>query len=130
MRCALNYRVLNLAANTFNDARTSYRLKSIGGYSAAKLRRSQDLIDMHIKPEKNPLMQTIMQTQGFMLPDAQEGKNFPVLNMLNMKYAVVSLQNGQQVPVQNPYAMGYRCALPCSTSGVRSTMTRPTREEG
>ena len=103
---SLNYRVLNLAANTFNDARTSYRLKSIGGYSAAKLRRYQDLIDMHIKPEKNPLMQTIMQTQGFMLPDAQEGKNFPVLNMLNMKYAVVSLQNGQQVPVQNPYAMG------------------------
>ena len=103
---SLNYRVLNLATNTFNDARTSYRLKSIGGYSAAKLRRYQDLIDMHISQEMNPLMQTIMQTQGFMLPDAQEGKNFPVLNMLNMKYAVVSLQNGQQVPVQNPYAMG------------------------
>ena len=103
---SLNYRVLNLATNTFNDARTSYRLKSIGGYSAAKLRRYQDLIDMHISREMNPLMQTIMQTQGFMLPDAQEGKNFPVLNMLNMKYAVVSLQNGQQVPVQNPYAMG------------------------
>ena len=101
-----NFRVLNLATNTFNDARTSYRLKSIGGYSAAKLRRYQDLIDMHISKEMNPLMQTIMQTQGFMLPDAQEGKNFPVLNMLNMKYAVVSLQNNNQVPLQNPYAMG------------------------
>lgn len=103
---SLNYRVLNLAANTFNDARTSYRLKSIGGYSAAKLRRYQDLIDMHISKEMNPLMQTIMQTQGFMLPDTQEGKNFPILNMLNMKYAVVPLQNGSQTPVQNPYAMG------------------------
>ena len=103
---SLNYRVLNLATNTFNDARTSYRLKSIGGYSAAKLRRYQDLIDMHISKEMNPLMQTIMQTQGFMLPDAQEGKNFPVLNMLNMKYTVVSLQNNNQVPLQNPYAMG------------------------
>ena len=103
---SLNYRVLNLATNTFNDARTSYRLKSIGGYSAAKLRRYQDLIDMHISQEMNPLMQTIMQTQGFMLPDAQEGKNFPVLNMLNMKYAVVSLQNNNQIPLQNPYAMG------------------------
>lgn len=101
-----NFRVLNLATNTFNDARTSYRLKSIGGYSAAKLRRYQDLIDMHISQEMNPLMQTIMQTQGFMLPDSQEGKNFPVLNMLNMKYAVVPLQNGSQTPVQNPYAMG------------------------
>ena len=101
-----NFRVLNLATNTFNDARTSYRLKSIGGYSAAKLRRYQDLIDEHISKEMNPLMQTIMQTQGFMLPDANEGKDFPVLNMLNMKYAVVPLQGGQQIPIQNPYAMG------------------------
>ena len=98
-----NFRVLNLATNTFNDARTSYRLKSIGGYSAAKLRRYQDLIDEHISKEMNPLMQTIMQTQGFMLPDANEGKDFPVLNM---KYAVVPLQGGQQIPIQNPYAMG------------------------
>jgi hypothetical protein len=100
------YRVLNLATNTFNDARTSYRLKSIGGYSAAKLRRYQDLIDEHISKEMNPLMQTIMQTQGFLQPDENEGKDFPVLNMLNMKYAVVPLQGGQQVPIQNPYAMG------------------------
>ena len=100
------YRVLNLATNTFNDARTSYRLKSIGGYSAAKLRRYQDLIDEHISREMNPLMQTVMRTQGFMLPDENVGKDFPVLNMLNMKYAVMPLQGGQQVPVMNPYAMG------------------------
>jgi hypothetical protein len=81
-------------------------LKSIGGYSAAKLRRYQDLIDEHISKEMNPLMQTIMQTQGFMLPDANEGKDFPVLNMLNMKYAVVPTQGSRQVPVMNPYAMG------------------------
>ena len=101
-----NFRVLNLATNTFNDARTSYRLKSIGGYSAAKLRRYQDLIDEHISQEMNPLMQTIMQTQGFMLPDENEGKDFPVLNMLNMKYVIVPLQGGKNAPVQNPYAVG------------------------
>ena len=101
-----NFRVLNLATNTFNDARTSYRLKSIGGYSAAKLRRYQDLIDEHISQEMNPLMQTIMQTQGFMLPDKNEGKDFPVLNMLNMKYVIVPLQGGKNAPVQNPYAVG------------------------
>ena len=100
------YRVLNLATNTFNDARTSYRLKSIGGYSAAKLRRYQDLIDEHISQEMNPLMQTVMRTQGFMLPDENAGKDFPVLNMLNTKYAVVPLQGGKNAPVQNPYAMG------------------------
>ena len=100
------YRVLNLATNTFNDARTSYRLKSIGGYSAAKLRRYQDLIDEHITREMNPLLETVMRTQGFMLPDENAGKDFPVLNMLNMKYAVVPLQGGNQAPVKNPYAMG------------------------
>ena len=101
-----NFRVLNLATNTFNDARTSYRLKSIGGYSAAKLRRYQDLIDEHISEEMNPLMQTVMRTQGFMLPDENAGSDFPVLNMLNMKYAIVPAQGSRQVPVMNPYAMG------------------------
>ena len=100
-----HFRVLNLSTNTFNEARTSYYLKSIGGYSAAKLRRYQDLIDVHIAPEMNPLMQAIMQTNGFMLP-CNGDSIFPVLNMLNMKYAIVPLQNGSQMPVQNPYAMG------------------------
>ena len=100
------YRVLNLATNTFNDARTSYRLNSIGGYHAAKLRRYQDLIDEHISREMNPFLQAVMRTQGFMLPDENAGKDFAVLNMLNMKYAVVSTQGSRQVPVMNPYAMG------------------------
>jgi hypothetical protein len=100
------YRVLNLATNTFNDARTSYRLNSIGGYHAAKLRRYQDLIDEHISREMNPFLQAVMRTQGFMLPDENAGKDFAVLNMLNMKYAVVPTQGSRQVPVMNPYAMG------------------------
>lgn len=101
-----HFRVLNLTTNTFNEARTSYYLKSIGGYHAAKLRRYQDMIDNHIAPEMNPLMQVIMQTQGFSLPDSAKGNDFPVLNMLNMKYAIVPLQNGEQIAVNNPYAMG------------------------
>ena len=103
---ALDFRTLNLATNTFNDSRTSYRLKSIGGYSAAKLRRYQDMIDRHIMPEMNPLLQTIMRTGAFQMPDEKEGSDFRVLNMLNMRYAVVPLQGGQQLAVRNPYAMG------------------------
>ncbi|MBQ0090002.1 MAG: YfhO family protein, partial [Prevotellaceae bacterium] len=78
-----HYRVLNLTANTFNDARTSYYLKSIGGYSAAKLRRYQDLIDEHISK-----------------------MHMPVLNMLNAKYIISKGQNGQPFPYLNPDALG------------------------
>ena len=75
---SLDYRVLNLNTNTFNDSRTSYRLKSIGGYHAAKLRRYQDLIDEHISK-----------------------MNWSVLNMLNTKYIVT-----RQGVIPNPDAMG------------------------
>ena len=75
---SLDYRVLNLSTNTFNDARTSYRLKSIGGYSAVKLRRYQDLIDEHISK-----------------------MNWSVLNMLNTKYIVT-----QRGVIPNPDAFG------------------------
>ena len=75
---SLDYRVLNLNTNTFNDARTSYRLKSIGGYSAVKLRRYQDIIDEHISK-----------------------MNWNVINMLNTKYIIT-----RQGVYPNPDAMG------------------------
>lgn len=66
-----DYRVLNLAVNTYNDSKPSAFHHQIGGYSAAKLSRYQNLIDFylsrHIKPE--------------------------VLAMLNTRYVV--MQNGQ-----------------------------------
>lgn len=100
------YRVLNLSTNTFNEARTGYYLHSIGGYSAAKLRRYQDLIDVHISTEMNPLMRVVSATGGRLANDPNQGAAFPVLNMLNMKYAVVPTQGGQPVPVMNPWAFG------------------------
>lgn len=78
-----HFRVLNLTTNTFNEARTSYYFKSIGGYSAAKLRRYQDLIDEHISK-----------------------MNWNVLNMLNAKYIISKTQQGEAYPYLNDQAMG------------------------
>jgi len=77
------YRVFNLTTSPFNDARTSYRLHSVGGYSAAKLRRYQDLIDEHLSK---------MSMNAF--------------NMLNTKYFIVNGDDGQPVARLNPDAMG------------------------
>lgn len=74
-----DYRVLNLTSNTFNESRTSYYHKSIGGYSPAKLRRYQDIIDYYLSGRIN----------------------MNVLNMLNTRYVIT--QNGAQL---NPTAFG------------------------
>lgn len=78
-----HFRVINLSTNTFNEARTSYYLKSVGGYSAAKLRRYQDLIDEHLSKT-----------------------NMNVLNMLNTKYFILKTEDGNIVPQLNPDALG------------------------
>ena len=102
---ALDYRVLNLASNTFNENETSFYHKSIGGYHPAKLRRYQEMIDAYIEPEIQHLMPAIAQAAGDMTK-VNGDSIFPVLNMLNTKYFIVGLQNRQTVPVQNPYANG------------------------
>ena len=103
----LSYRVFNLTdpQGPFNDSRTSYYFKSIGGYSAAKLRRYQDLIDAHISQEINPMYKSIMQlpNQLFLAP-SDSSTDYPVLNMMNMKYAILNPEN--PVIVENPNAFG------------------------
>ncbi len=100
-----NFRVLNLATNTFNENNTSFYFNSIGGYHAAKLRRYQEMIDYHIAPQKNAVYSAIVETQGD-LAAADGDSIYPVLNMLNMKYLIVPLQGGKTIPVGNPHAFG------------------------
>ena len=66
-----DYRVLNLATNTFNDSKPAAFHRQVGGYSAVKMRRYQDLIDFYLSRHIN----------------------MQVLNMLNTRYIVV--HNGQ-----------------------------------
>jgi hypothetical protein len=98
-----NYRVLKLATNTFNENNTSYWHKSIGGYHAAKLLRYQQLIEWYITPEMQTLSRAIQANQGDLSKAGAD--EFPILNMLNMKYVIVPTQNGD-VPILNPQAYG------------------------
>ncbi|MBO6032218.1 MAG: YfhO family protein [Prevotella sp.] len=102
---SLDYRVLNLASNTFNENETSYYHKSIGGYHAAKLRRYQEMIEQYISPEMQQLYGVISEAGGDMTK-INGDSIWPVLNMLNTKYMIFPLQGGQTVPLQNPYTYG------------------------
>jgi Bacterial membrane protein YfhO len=76
----LDFRVFNLL-NPWNDARTSYYHKSVGGYHGAKLRRYQDLIDRGLSVEQQQVIASLQENGT--LPS---GMN--VINMLNTKYFV------------------------------------------
>lgn len=75
------FRVLNIKDNTFNEARTSYRFNSIGGYHGAKMGLYQSLIEEALSPEINEFVQK-----------AREGnfdyEGIHVLNMLNTRYII------------------------------------------
>jgi len=78
----LHYRVFE-ARGTMSNARTSYFHKSIGGYSAVKPRRMQQLYDFHL-------------AQGEM----------SILNMWNVKYIIQTNNEGQELYSLNPFANG------------------------
>lgn len=77
------YRVMNVAVSTFNDATPSFYHKSIGGYSAIKMQRFQDIIDRYIS-----------------------NMNMPVLNMLNTRFIIGKNDQGNLIVQENFDAMG------------------------
>lgn len=96
-----NYRVLDLAVNVFNDSHSSYFHKTIGGYSAAKLQRYQDIIDYFIIPEIQSFQKDANATQT--LTGMEESlKRQKVLNMLNTKYIILNTN----ASIENRSALG------------------------
>ena len=93
-----DFKVLNLAVSTFNDASTSNYHFSIGGYDGAKMRRYQELIENRMYEDLQYIAKNIRTEQLDVF------KHTPILNMLNTKYVILSPQSA---PAFNKYAYGH-----------------------
>lgn len=96
-----DFRVLNFISDTFNENETSYYHKSVGGYHAAKLGRYNELISAYISPEMEAAIEAF-QTVGLQMDSIRGDSLWPVINMLNTRYFIVS----ETMPLPNPYAQG------------------------
>lgn len=91
------YRVYDIQGRL--QANTSYFHKSVGGYSAVRPRRYDQLFDYNIEKSLNDLAKSIN-------PETLSlTKNNAVLDALNVKYILVPTENGA-VPITNPFAYG------------------------
>tara|TARA_B110000037_G_scaffold221912_1_gene294608 strand:+ start:2280 stop:4802 length:2523 start_codon:yes stop_codon:yes gene_type:complete len=92
-----HYRVFDWQ-NPFNDARTSYFHKSVGGYHGAKLQRYQDFIDRVLRPEIEDF-KAFAESSGIGLATTR----LKALAMLNTQYIILP---GAEQPLPLGGALG------------------------
>ena len=92
-----NFRVFEVQGRL--QARTSFFHKSVGGYSAVRPRRFDQIFDYVIDDKMSDLASTINQD------DMTLTKNLPILSALNVKYLLFAAKD-RNVPIQNPFANG------------------------
>ncbi len=68
------FRVFNVGGDRFNDSRTSYFHRSVGGYHPAKLRIYQDVIETYLSAQPNPEILNALNTKYILIPDEQSKK--------------------------------------------------------
>lgn len=98
-----SYRVLDLSVNVFNSSVPSYRHKSIGGYSPAKLQRYQDLIDHYLTGEINGIYGQLQSAGSLDDIEGYMASGTPILNALNTRYVILA---DDYPPLVNPAALG------------------------
>jgi len=69
-----NFRVFNMAGDAYNESRTSYFHKSIGGYHPAKLRIYQDVIEKYLSGMPNTQILNMLNTKYLITGDPQTQK--------------------------------------------------------
>lgn len=102
----LNFRVLPISGQAFNDNTASYFHKNIGGYHAAKLQRYQDLIEHYLYPQMSAVSKMIKQNDKNQIVYTGKAEEISILNMLNTRYFILTLNNNEKIPAINPYTYG------------------------
>jgi len=92
------YRVYNPQGRL--QARTNFFHKSVGGYSAVRPQKADQVFLYQVEPQLHTLI-------GHINPETLTlEKSLPVLDMLNVKYLILETEDREEVPVVNPGANG------------------------
>lgn len=82
------------------QGRSSYFHKTVGGYSAVRPRRMDQLFEYQVEKQLNNLNAYINPTT------LSFTKSIGVLDALNVKYLMIKTDDGQYIPISNPFHNG------------------------